>query len=85
MVNYSGNKTYKVTLDIMGVEFFNLIDYGPQSYYVWAENVPAADPIISVWPIVPNRADYKMFEDFKDTSNINGVDNNENILYENIQ
>ena len=84
MVNYSGNKTYKVTSDIMGVEFWNLIDYGPQSYYVWSENIPAADPVKSTWPFVPDRAEYKMFEDFTNTSQIIGIDSNYT-NYQNIQ
>jgi len=51
MINYSGNRTYKVILGQIGVNSWKLIDSGPQDYYVWSETVPSANHVSSKWPI----------------------------------
>jgi len=65
IINYSGNKTYKVILGPIGVNSWYLIDSSKGPTYVWSENVPAANPVSSIWPIDQDTAPVLKYNDFE--------------------
>ena len=84
IINYSGNKTYKVILGKIGVNSWYLIDSSQGPPYVWSENVPDTSPVTSIWPIDLDTAPVLKYKDFEMLS-LNHYENLESSNYKNYE